>query len=610
MFKSNTTYTVSPKTRLDKIFADGLPINSFIDKGRCAIGATYNEIMNKTRCTILAVPNISILLNKKEAHPEIDIIYGDVTQEEVIEMFRTYKRGHKIMTTPEGIVKIINAAYATDRLEEVYNDWFLLLDEGHTFISEHYRKGILKPFTYFDLFKKKSIITATPYVFTDKKIQEQLHHHQIRFTKRLGMVHLINATSVVATLDYFLRHLDKFPGNLHIFYNSVTEIRNAILRAGLKDFNILCADDEKGKNMMKLGDLAKFFVSEPKTGKYKKVNFYTCKYFEGWDLYDESATVILVTDYHKPHTKIGVASKGKQAIGRLRSKPHQIIHITNHNHTKFMKPLETFRSEYLHEAQLLINQYNIYVTDCTQRGVKPKEDERLTKYADIDEHTNIATINLMKLDQQINEAANNEIYNHISYIQAAWGDAYFDVTNHNSNERVEGNTVIKRKSASKQLEEDYQKLLAYKTQQKEGMIFYLGETPEEEVKTRNPTAYKAWKYLDEAAMIQRKYNVKKVEAAIILKENTLAEVKLLKLIAQLFKVGMRYTNEYIKSKLQEVYTQLNIRGENGNIKVATANDLADNGRFEIKACKIPDDKGKPHNGQLIIRGQFSLKMVA
>jgi hypothetical protein len=45
MFKTTTNYHVDPKLRLDKIFTDGLPINSFIDKGRCAIGATYGEIM-------------------------------------------------------------------------------------------------------------------------------------------------------------------------------------------------------------------------------------------------------------------------------------------------------------------------------------------------------------------------------------------------------------------------------------------------------------------------------------------------------------------------------------------------------------------------------------
>ncbi|WP_461450130.1 hypothetical protein [Mucilaginibacter sp.] len=59
------------------------------------------------------------------------------------------------------------------------------------------------------------------------------------------------------------------------------------------------------------------------------------------------------------------------------------------------------------------------------------------------------------------------------------------------------------------------------------MTFFLGETPEEEVKESNPTAYKAYIHLDGATLIKFKYNVKKVDAAIILKENTIAEIKLL-----------------------------------------------------------------------------------
>ncbi|WP_461450128.1 hypothetical protein [Mucilaginibacter sp.] len=80
-----------------------------------------------------------------------------------------------------------------------------------------------------------------------------------------------------------------------------------------------------------------------------------------------------------------------------------------------MKPLATFRDEYLHEAKLLIKQHNEYVADCKLQGTEPKKDDRLTPYAYINETNNIAILNLMKLDQQINEAANNEIYNHISY---------------------------------------------------------------------------------------------------------------------------------------------------------------------------------------------------
>ncbi len=609
MFKTTTTYVVSPTTLLDKVFTDGIPTNAFIDKGRCAIGATYGEIIDKRRCTIIVVPNIGILLNKKDAHPELDIVYGEVSYEEVRAIITAYKPGQKIMTTPEGMSKIMKAAEETGRLNELYNDWFLLLDEAHTFITESYREDILRPFDYFWDFKQKSVISATPYIFTDIRFKI-LDYHKIEFTATLGKVTVVNAVSVPGTLNYMLQQADNLTGNLHIFYNSVREIRDIIIRSGITKCNIYCADDQNGDNKIKLGELVKHFVSEPKTGNYKKINFYTCKYFEGWDLYDDSAIVVLVTDVHKPHTKVGVSTKGKQAIGRLRDTPLQILHITNHHHVKYMKPLDTFKEEYTLDANFLIKQNEEYIAYCSEIGTKPKEDQRLIKYADINKTTKSATLNTMKLDQQINESASNEVYNHIKYIYQAWKDAYFEVDAQYSDHKLETGTTIKRKSASKQFKEDYKRLLDFKKQQGEHMIFYLGSTKEEEVKRTNPIAYKAYKLLDEATVKKLNYNVKKIEAAIILKENTLAEVKLLRLLFQYFRVNERYTNEYIKNKLQELYNTLSIKDESGKIKIATANQLAEKGRFETKECKIPQLKGKPVNGYIVMRQQFNLRMAA
>lgn len=609
MFKTTQTYKVSPEIKLDKIFTNGLPVNAFINKGRCGIGATYGEIRYKERCSIIVVPNISILLCKKEEHPEIDIVYGDKTNQDVEEYLREYKPGQKIMTTPEGLIKIIKAAEVAERLEELYLHWFLLLDEAHTFISENYRKGILDPFKYFWKFKNRSLISATPYMFTDKRFKT-LDYYKIEFTKKLGTVLLLHAKSVVATLDCILKNPDQFPGNIHIFYNSVTEIVRAIKRAALIDCNIFCADDKEGANKKKMGDLEKFFLAEPKEGLYKKVNFYTCKYFEGWDLYDKKATVFLVTDVYNDHTKVGVGMKGKQALGRLRDKPHMLIHLTNHQNNRTMKPLKDFQKEYLEQAKLLIKQNNEYNAFCNENGSKPKPDERLTKFADVNKSTNIAILNLMKLDQQINEAANNEIYNHIDYIEKDWEDAYFEIKKDYSDLRVETTTTLKRKSKAQQLEEDYKKLLDHKQKQRENMIFSLGQTIEHEIKKTNPIAHKAWELLDESTMEQLKYNVKKVEAAVILKENTIVEVKLLKLLSQVFEVGRFYPNEDIKTKLQEIYNKLNIREENGKIKKAIANQLGDKGRFEVRITKGEDKKGNLVHGLFILRSQFGLRMVA
>jgi hypothetical protein len=616
MFKNTHTYMVCPKTRLDKIFANGLPVNSFIDKGRCAIGGTYSEITNTERSSLITVPNISILLSKEADHPEIKIVYGEASYQKVKLMLLERKPGIKIMTTPEGMKKIMDAATEIGCLDEVCNEWFLLLDEVHTFISESYRPDILRPFEYFWNFKYKSIISATPFIFTDPRFRT-LDYHKIMFTEKLGTVRLFNSTSVVGTLDYILKHINEFPGNVHIFYNSVQEIIKAINRAKLSDCNIFCGNDKDGNNKRKLGDLFKFFVEQPSADNFKKINFYTCKYFEGWDLFDKDATAILVTDVYQPHTKVGVGSKGKQAIGRVRldekknSNLFQIIHITNHTNNRTMQPLEKFREQYLEEAQFLIAKNNEHVALLKRQDREIEDDETLLRYADIDPSTKLATLNLMKLDQQINKAANEEIYNHIDYIQKDWEDAYFNVVKEEADCRLETGTQYKRKSAASQLKEDYLRLKTHKTKQQQGMVFSIGKSVEQDVKDTNPLAYKAYKLVEEAKMDELNYNVKKVQAEVIVKENKRADQQLLELLNNAFRVNNFYSNEQVKTKLQAIYTALNLREANGKVKVAKANEIAEAGRFEVAITKRQNDKtGNYDHGLVIIRPQFALRMVA
>ncbi|NVM67098.1 hypothetical protein FHW88_005419 [Mucilaginibacter sp. SG538B] len=618
MYKLTTTYVVSPKTRLDKIMPVGVPINAFIDKGRCGIGATYGEIKNKDRCTLIAVPNISILLCKQKAHPEIDIVYGLVSYQDIKQMLMTSKTGHKIMTTPEGMRRIMKAAEEVKRYDEIVSEWFLLLDEVHTFVSEAYREDILAPFDYFWQFKNKSIISATPYEFSDERFKS-LHHYRIKFEEKLGKVTLVKAKSVVGTLDYILQNCDEFPGNLHIFYNSVTQIVAAIKRARLtiEQCNIFCADDKDGKNMQKLGELINYFVAEPKDGIYKKINFYTSKYFEGWDLRDINATMILVTDKHRPQTCVGASTKGKQAFGRLRSgeiqgdKPYQLIHITDHKGLLELKPLVQFKIDFREDARLGIDHWNERVAHRTKSGMTLSEKTEVDKYADRDTKTKIAQLNLMKLDQQINEAANNEIYNHINFIKQDWEDGYFNVELLEANHVIENKSTEKRKSKAKQLEEDYLKLKEYKGKKANGIVFSIGQSIEDEIKSRNPTAYQAHELLDEATMIKLKYNVKRVDREIILKENTRAELKLAKLLKQEFKPGNKgYTNQHVKCKLQEMYNSLNIRSENGKVRIAAATHLEDNGWFQVETGKVKNSRGIRENGLRIIRANFNILMAA
>lgn len=567
------------------------------------------EIENKKRCTIITVPTLPILHSKHEDYPELDIVHGDISFQQIEDYFTSYKPGQKIMTTPEGFRRLMAAAFLSGRYEEVITEWFLLLDECHTFASEDFREDILCPFEYFWDFSYKSLISATPYYFSDPRFRS-LTHYKVTFDAPLGKITLVDSRSPMATLDWVLTHPNDYPGNLHIQLNAVIEIKHAATRAGLTDFNIFCAPGERNRNIRNLGDLAKHYKEQPKKDEYKKFNFYTQKYFEGWDLYDDDATMILVTNVHVPHTKIGVKSKGKQAIGRLRDKAHRYIHITNHNHISNFKSLEIIRKEFQADAEFLINQNNDYARECRKHKRTFREDKRLKYFADRNKFTNIAILNPMKLDQQIDEAANNEIYNHIDYIEQDWKDGYFDVEIEPSNLQLDSATKLKRKSKAEQLKEDYLALREYHKAKQGGMVISLLGSIEKSIQASNPTAYLAEKFLDETTMERLNYNVKLVKEAIILQENVSSEVKVLKLLSETFKVGKFYTNEDIKVKLQNIYNKVNIREKNGEVKKALAVQIGEQGRFDVDATKRDIGKGEKEHGLLILRAQFGLRMAA
>jgi hypothetical protein len=613
MFRTHHVYHVDPTDFLDKVFTNKVLPSGFINKARCSIGGTKLEIDNKERCSIITVSHTSIIKSKKAQNEELDDVYGDITKEQVLEYLRVKKQGQKIMTTPEGMWKIMWAAEELGRTQELLNEWFLMLDECHTFITEAFRDDILIPFNHFWEFKNKCLISATPYFFSDPRMN-QLDYHEVKLNAKLGDVTLVKSLSVEATLEHILRNPNEFPGNIHIAYNSVTEIVKAIARAGIIDCNIYCADDKENNNMKKIGDYKHFYEEQPSEHNYKKINFYTCKYFEGWDMYDEKATLILATNIHREHTKVGVSDKGVQFFGRLRGKkdtseppkPYQLIHITNSSFNNTMKEHDTIVTDCTHAPHTLVEQHN-----TNQEQLKElKTSIDVERFAEVDEKTNLAILNHNLLDQLINELSRTEVYHNIKFIKEAW-ELKYNVEQQHSQLQTQTMTTIKRKSKQQQFKEDYQSLLAFKEERGiTNHLWTMQGSVEQEIKKRNPIADKAIQLLTPTLVEELKYNPKKVELEIIIKHNEDANIKLFKLLDQYFKVGRFYTNEFIEATLQKLYNRLKISNKDGKIKVAYPADLGKEGRFEVSKDKGFNSKGVLVHGYKILRKQFTLLVAA
>ena len=587
---------------LDKAFKV-IPSNAFIHKGRCGIGGTHLELKTE-RNSIIIVPTKGIItdkINSKDEngnpeYPNLFPVMGGVITEDIMKHLSSNAPNKKLMTTPDSLYKIIEAAGGN--IDELYRDYFLLYDEAHSIVTESYRESMIKAFEEQFNFDNRSFISATPYYFTDKRMKG-LEYHKIIFDEPLGKVNIIHAKNVKACIIKELNDAKESNNNLHIFFNSVTEIAEAIELAGLTDCNVHCAD--KDYNLEKIG---KFFNSQPTKGQYKKINFYTTSHFEGWNLGDINPTIILVTDVYKAHTKVGISNKGVQAIGRQRIKLNKqettptIKHITNHRNTKTYKPMKEIMNNYLFDAEWEIDDYNRYIDACKEQEREPSQDKTnlVQKYATINTDTGKAEICHTKIDQLINESACDEEFNHIHYIQEAWQRAGFETNLETHSETLDKKIQRKTKKSVKEILEDFEMLESTNS-------FIFGQQSKEQIqltklRSKYPVLYDAYKRLTSEEVESSNYTMTGIEKLLILKNNKDAEIRVLKLLPHYFTVGERYTKETIKDNLQAIYDKA------GCIKKATAEQI--NTWYDARPCKKKDKAGTYHNAFEIQRMRFNV----
>lgn len=420
-------YRLKVKHRLNRAFSI-IPDNSIINKGRCGIGGTYLEIKAK-RNSIIIVPTNAIIDNKcyKDGKPlpNYKAVRGSLSDKDKAELTKfidSDTESKKIFCTPEGLRKIIECS--TDKWS-TFNTWFLLFDEAHTTITDNYRANILDAFKFFFEFQHKALISATPFIFSHEDFKG-FDIYNIKFRGFVGRVRVENTNDPQTLLHSKLINPQAFPGRVHIFLNSVQGIADTIRRAQLKpeDFSVFCSNDQN--NIEKLDELRANHRSFPLEENYRKFNFYTTKYFEGWDLYDLNATIIILSDIDSYTLKSGISNKCVQAVGRNRYYSNQIIHITNSRTTETFTPIEELQRLVKTTGQHAINDYNCHSKKVFDGKTYYDSDYHtlVKKYCDFDA-IGVAFLNTYKVDQIVNLEWTDQEYNNISRIVDAWDNANY-----------------------------------------------------------------------------------------------------------------------------------------------------------------------------------------
>ncbi|WP_157288093.1 DEAD/DEAH box helicase family protein [Pedobacter cryoconitis] len=418
-------YTLGVTDRLSKAF-EVIPSNSIINKGRCGIGGTYLEI-KANRNSIIIVPTHSIIEDKcydedNNLLPNYFVVRGSKKSFDAgrLKLFiESDLPKKKIFSTPAGIKKIMECGALQD---DLYNNWFLLLDESHTAITDSFRADVLIPFQYLFNFKHAALISATPYRFSDNRFKS-FDVHNIKFNNKIGTINVLSAVNVLSALYIELLNPDKFPGRVHIFLNSIKQIDSIIKMAELTECSIFCKESKQNKD--KLDGLSPFIKAKPNEANYSKFNFYTSKYFEGWDLEDANSTTIIVSDYKVSTLKFGVSNKCIQAAGRNRKISHEILHITNDRQINSHHSFDELVSMTLTKAESAVRLYNEHLDD-SQGKIKFSPDKQLKasidKYSEshIKHEGSKASLDNFKVDQIVNEEHCNQEFNNITFIKEAW----------------------------------------------------------------------------------------------------------------------------------------------------------------------------------------------
>jgi hypothetical protein len=315
---------------LREYFIGLLPSKTIINKERCGTGITTSEI-DSPRNSIIVVPTLGIIEEKAKKHNNLIPVSGKVTDMGIKAQYRKAKNSKipiKFIVTPESFSKITKVLKEMEP-DNYLADYFVLLDECHSYVTERDYRNMGKVFKEFFEFEQNALVSATPIPMSDPRFNDFCQEKRVSWkTTTDRSVELVDCTCIIKAIEkYVLHHKD---ANCHVFCNSLSLIRDvlAILAKQEKDHKlttyVFCSESEKNK--ARLGKFKKLFSSSLSEGK--KLNFYTSKYFEGVDIKDNNAVVILATVSEKEHASTDINNKGFQAIFRVRNKPLAVYHLT------------------------------------------------------------------------------------------------------------------------------------------------------------------------------------------------------------------------------------------------------------------------------------------
>lgn len=395
-----TIHAGDSSKRLSDIIKD-FPDNCYVNKKITGCGGTTLVLRNNVNYLVL-VPYLN-LLHSKEADNKLLVdlttIYGDKKGNQfIIDYLTKDSSPKKIICTFDSLPRLLEV----DEFDP--KQFKLLVDEAHTLVN----LGSFKPSTcefvleHYTLFQSYVFLTATP---TKREyFPNQINHlplctiewdnvKDVKFNlQRIDQGIGLNKALYGLCFDYLM---GKIEGNGHIFYNSVNEIADVILKLkefknkngecifNPKDVRIICAENNAAHLKRKLGkDWGKIgSITDP----VAKINLMTASCFEGSDIYDEDGQTYIIINGVRDSTKVDFHVLIPQIVGRIRdSKRNEHINILVGNLPDAAK---FTRDDWIRQVNKKISESKEVLNDLNTSQLSDTTKKKLRKVALDDKYT-------------------------------------------------------------------------------------------------------------------------------------------------------------------------------------------------------------------------------
>lgn len=387
-----------------------IPTNVILNKLLPGLGATHMEI-NSKRHSIIIEPNVPVILGKHEKHTQTLPVWEKCTETKIKNYLKDNTiRYKKLITTPEGYKKIREVI--NDGHEYIYDDYFMLYDECEKVTQDHdYRPNISVPLNdFFNKFKNKAFVSATPLEFSDPRFEEQ-NFRILKIEPELTYNYKVDINLTVTNNfdseleNYFISHEDS--NCICIFLNKTDDINKIINTFKIANQSKVFCSDDSAKKLKRLGFKSQENLELP----LAKYNFFTSRFYSAVDIKltsSQKPDILILTDSH-PFTRVDPNTESIQIYGRFRNGFNSLTHIAQYDEdivvldkSDIDKRLDVLREVY-NTVEGLRNDYQFSFTHIPDQTIREQlKKQEYSKYLDENDQLNSFAVDNMSYDNTVN----------------------------------------------------------------------------------------------------------------------------------------------------------------------------------------------------------------